>query len=135
MLEIRIKIDEIDYSKVVAKLLPMALESAGKNEDSSAILQLMARRGAFTTGAAKAAIALLPQSTREHLAVTALNNHKDDIINLLENLAGDNGIDLKLGALNVRGVKYIPKETARKIRKKADKTTQSDDEKTSSRSR
>ncbi len=121
VLEIRIKIEDIDYSKVVAKLLPIALNSAKNSEDSSAIMHLMSRMGGLTTGAAKAAIALMPQSAREHLAVTALNNHSGEIVKLLEGLAGDNGIDLILGSLKVRSVKYIPKETARKLKRKVEK--------------
>ncbi len=103
MLEIRITVEELDYSKVVAKVLPMALESAGKNEDASHLLHFAAKAEGLTTAAAKAAIAMLPDSTKQHLAVTALNNHAEEIINLIEKLAKDNDIDVKLGKLTLTG--------------------------------
>ena len=102
MIEIKIKIDEVDYDSAVSTLIPMLLKKQARNNP---IFEVLKKIEGLPVGAAKAALKVLPRDTKDELAVACLNNYSENISKELVKLLGKNGIRLKVQGIHVSSVK------------------------------
>ena len=101
MIEIKIKIDEVDYDSAVGTLIPMLLK---KQSSKNPIFNLLKKIEGLPVNAVKAALSVIPKKTRDELAVTCLNYYSEDIARELAKIVGKNGIRLTVQDVQVSSV-------------------------------
>ncbi|MEG0156306.1 MAG: hypothetical protein RR626_04975 [Anaerovoracaceae bacterium] len=85
MIELRIQIEDIDYSKAADYVMP-------------------AISGKLTGKAAKAALAMLPQKAKDDLAVELLNRYKPEIKKAIEGKAAEKEITIKIVGIDIENM-------------------------------
>ena len=101
MIEINIKIDEVDYGSAVGKLIPILLK---KQSSSNPIFAVLKKIEGLPVSAAKAVLRVLPKRTQDELAVACLNLYSEDISKELTKLVGKNGIQMKVESVYVSSI-------------------------------
>lgn len=100
MIEVKIKISEVDYGAAVDVLMPVLLEKLSSS--SNPIVKIMAGKLNGLSGpAAKAALDMLPQETKDELAAACFNHYSGEIAKLVVNLAEKKGIDVQVDSVEV----------------------------------
>jgi len=100
MIEIKIKIKEVDYGAAADALLPILLDKLSTS--SSPIVKILLGKLKGMSGpAAKAALDMLPQETKDELAVTCLNHYRGEISKLLVSMAQQKGIKVQVENVEV----------------------------------
>lgn len=100
MIEVKIKVTDIDYGSAADVLLPVLLDKLSDSADPLTA-GLLAKLKGLSGGAAKAALRFLPQDVKDELAVACLNRYNDEISRIMVNFAEKKGIGLQLGGVEV----------------------------------
>jgi len=98
MIEVKIKINEVDYGAAVDVLMPVLLDKLCSLCDPVTKILLGKR---MSGPAAKAALDKLPQRTKEELAAACLNHYSEEISRLMVNVAAQKGIGVQVGGVEV----------------------------------
>lgn len=98
MMEVRIKIDAVDYAAAVDALMPLLLDkvSSGTNP-----LRFLGRIKGLSATAAKAALDVLPQGTKDELAAACLNRYSEEISQAATNLAKQKNLNVNVQSVEV----------------------------------
>ncbi len=100
MIEVKIKISEVDYSAAVDVLMPVLLEKLSMSTNPIVSLILGKTKG-LSSSAVKAALDRLPQETKDELAVTCLNYYREEIAKLMVDMAQQKGIAVQIDGVDV----------------------------------
>lgn len=100
MIEVKIKVSDIDYGAAADVLLPVLLDKLSASADPLTASLLTKIKG-LSGSAAKAALSFLPQDTKDELAVACLNHYSDDISRIMVNFAEQKGIGLQVSGVEV----------------------------------
>lgn len=100
MIEVKIKLSEVDYSAAVDVLMPVLLDKLSTSTSPIVSLVLGKAKG-LPASAAKAALDVLPQVTKDELAVACLNHYSGEIARLMTNMATQKGIKVKVDGVEV----------------------------------
>ena len=95
MIEMTLKIQDVDYAAAVDVLIPVLLEKLSSFPGPIPLLLLGRTKGLPAT-AAKAALDVLPKGTKEELAAACLNHYSDEVVQAIESLAVQKGIRLNV---------------------------------------
>ncbi|MDE7245691.1 MAG: hypothetical protein K2O18_17200 [Oscillospiraceae bacterium] len=100
MIEVKVKISEVDYISAVDSILPVLLDRVDvpDNPLAAAALQKLKK---LPTGAARAALKVLPQGTKDELAAACINHYRDKLSEKAVGMARKQGISLKVEDINV----------------------------------
>ena len=100
MIEVKIKVSDIDYGAAADVLLPVLLDklSASANPFTAGLLTKL--KG-LSGSAAKAALSILPQDVKDELAVACLNHYSDGISQSMVNFVEQKGIGLQISGVGV----------------------------------
>ena len=98
-MEIRIIVDEINYSDVVAKCLPLVRDKLKGKEGT--LPKVVSRLANLPPSMAAAMLEALPQETKDEIAALLINKNKDRLIAKAEEYAAKNDITLKISDLIV----------------------------------
>lgn len=98
MVEIKITLDEIDYSGIAEVILPIVQE---KYADRLAGFGGLLKDAKLPASVVSAALSAMPQHVKDELAVYLVNKYEDKIISTIEKTADDRGIRLNVLALDV----------------------------------
>ncbi len=100
MIEVKIKISDIDYGAAADVLLPILLDKLSTSADPLTAGLLPKLKG-LSGSAAKAALSFLPQDVKDELAVACLNHYSGEISRMMVNLAENKGISLQVSGVEV----------------------------------
>lgn len=100
MIEVKIKISEVDYGSAADVLLPVLLEKLSCSADPLTA-GLLAKLKGLSGSAAKAALNILPQDVKDELAVACLNHYNDEISRMMVNFVEQKGIGLQVSGVEV----------------------------------
>lgn len=98
MLEVTLKIQDVDYIAAVDTLMPVLLERLSGSSNPIASVLLRKAKG-LSVSVAKAALDTLPTSTKEELAAACLNHYSTELSQAIANLMNQKNI-----SLNVEGI-------------------------------
>ena len=97
-MKITLEVDELDYGALIAALLPMVHEKMEK-EESSVANKIILKLTSLSPTIAKKMVNLLPKETQNEIVVLLINKNRDKILALVENLARERDIPLKISNL------------------------------------
>lgn len=100
MIEVKIKISEVDYSAAMDVLMPVLLDKLAASGNPIASLVFGKAKG-LSASAAKAALDVLPQETKDELAAACLNHYNEEIAKLVANMAQQKGIKIQVDGVEV----------------------------------
>lgn len=96
MIEIKIKISDVDYGTAVDSYLPAVIEKLGEKEEVKSFAKILGKGGALSAAVARAALAVLPQSKKDEIAVAIIERYKEDIVKNLTEFAAEKGLSFHL---------------------------------------
>lgn len=102
MLEFKVSIDDLDYGAVAELLLSIVKEKAEPSENKAVklLLGMMNAAGELPRKAVNA----LPQSIKDEMVVALVNNHKDGLIEFLQNKAASKNIAVTVDNIAARHI-------------------------------
>lgn len=100
MMEITIKISDVDYAAAVDTLLPALADKLSGSSNPIASLAL-GKAKELSAGAAKAALNALPQSMKDELAATCLNRYSREVSRIIADIAAQKNIPVKVEGVEV----------------------------------
>ena len=86
MIEVTLKIRDVDYAAAAGTLLPVLLERLSGSASPLTALLLEKTKG-LPSAAVKAALEVLPKETKDELAAACLNHYSAEISQAIENFA------------------------------------------------
>ncbi len=98
-MEIRIIVDEINYSDIVEKCLPLVRDKLKEKEGT--LPKVVLGVANLPPSMAAAMLDKLPQETKDEVAALLINKNKDKLIEKAEEYASKNDIALKISDLIV----------------------------------
>ena len=106
MIEITMKIDNIDHEGLAKTLLPLISQHLSESDNRSlgTILSALSRPGSIGGGAAMAILSKMSPEAKDELVVKCLNAGKEQIIRSLEQAAANGGFALEIKEADVRRV-------------------------------
>lgn len=100
MIEVKIKISEVDYGAAIDVLMPVLLDKL--SDSSSPIVKILVGKLKGMSGpATKAALDMLPQETKDELAAACLNHYSEEISKLMVSVAQQKGIKVQVEGVEV----------------------------------
>lgn len=100
MIEVKIKISDVDYSAAVDVLMPVLLDKLSGTSNPIVSLVLGKAKG-LPANAAKAALDVLPQETKDELAAACLNHYSEEIAKLMASMVMQKGIKIQVDSVEV----------------------------------
>ncbi len=100
MLEVTLKLREVDYAAAVDVLTPVLLDKLSGSSNPIASLLRGKARG-LPAAAAKAALDVLPKSTRDELAAACLNRYSGEVSQAITSLAAQKNLPLSIESVEV----------------------------------
>ena len=79
MIEIKMKVDEVDYERALETLLPLLAEHFSSKTDNALISGILSKTKGLPVAAVKAMLKTFPQETKDELAVFCLNYYGENI--------------------------------------------------------
>lgn len=98
-MEIRIKIDEINYGALVAKYLPLLGEKLQEKEGTAA--KILAGLSKLPPSIAKTTLDALPESTKDEIALLLINKNKEKIVLSAMDYCRKNEVAITISDLSV----------------------------------
>jgi len=92
MIELRIRLDNIDYDSLARQALPLVLEKLGDTHGDSKALKALRDLGNLPSGVVQMMLKALPQSTKDAIALAFLQSHKEELAGQICRLAERKGI-------------------------------------------
>lgn len=95
MIEVKIKISEVDYVAAMDILMPVLMDKLSASANPIASIILGKARG-LSTSAVKVALEVLPQETKDELAAACLNHYSEEISKLMVDMALQKNIKVQV---------------------------------------
>ncbi len=103
MIELKIRLEDIDYAGMVGVIFPILQNEAAKSDAPWAkIVQNM--RGAPDEKAVRVLLKLLPQSMQDKLAVSLLETYKAEMPAMIADFAKSKGISLSVRDIQIQNL-------------------------------
>lgn len=101
MIELRIKLDNIDYGSLAQQVLPMVLDKLGETHGDNKAIQTLQELGNLPGSVVKAMLKALPQSTKDSIAQTFLQSYADELADQISRFAESKGIHFDVVEIQV----------------------------------
>ena len=109
MIELKIQLDDIDYSGIAELAMPVVKEKLGENGGFfSGLIGNHVPESALN-GAFSGFLKFLSPEQRDDIALSLINKYEDKIVKLLQNTASDKGVKITVKSLSAN--KADKKET------------------------
>lgn len=95
MMEVKIKVSDVDYAAAIDALLPVLADKLSSCSNPIAALAF-GKAKSFSTSAAKAALHTLPEKVKDDLAAACLNHYSGDLSQVISDIANRQNIPLKV---------------------------------------
>ena len=99
-MELKIKLDEIDYGALAVRLLPMLPEEA--IADSGLVSGFLLGSIKKQPGILKSIIDALPEEKKEEMVISLLSQNEGKLTGKLNELARQNGLPIKVEEIKLR---------------------------------
>ena len=100
MIDVKIKISEVDYAAAMDVLMPVLVDKLAASANPIAAIVLGKAKG-LSTSAEKAALEVLPQETKDELAVACLNHYSEEISKLMVDMALRKNIKVQVEGVEI----------------------------------
>ena len=97
-MEIKIKVDYINYGELVTILLP---KLGGLSKDNGIKDKMLKAIASLPSGPTKAMVDALPQDTKDEIAAYLISKNKDNIIKAATQYAESNGVSITVSDIEV----------------------------------
>lgn len=97
MIEMTLKIQDVDYASAVDVLMPVLLDKLSVPIPSF----LLGKTKGLPSSAAKAALDVLPKSVKDEMAAACLNHYSGEVVQAIESLAARKDIRLSVESVAV----------------------------------
>lgn len=105
MIKLEIKIRDVDYSDIADKVIPIVLQKLNEKDDkSNKLVKILAGMKGLPNKIVKAALAVLPQQTKDELAVHFLSEYKADIVTYMNRMAEEKQIAIEIEEVNIEKI-------------------------------
>ncbi len=105
MIKLEIMIKDVDYGDIADKVIPVVLQKLSeKGDKTSKLAKVLAGMKGMPNKIVKAALSVLPQQTKDELAVYFLSEYKEDIISYVNRMAEDKQIAIEIEEVNIEKV-------------------------------
>lgn len=96
-MEIRIKVDNINYDSIVKVLLPLLNKNNSENENKmkNKILSM------FGAPFASKMLSLIPQESKDNIVMHFINDQRDFIINMISEKMSEYGIEAEIKDIEI----------------------------------
>ncbi|MDF2543198.1 MAG: hypothetical protein K0S47_2916 [Herbinix sp.] len=102
MIKIEIKIKDIDYSEIADRVIPIAIQKMSeKNDKSSKLAKILSGMKGMPSKIVRAALGVLPQQTKDELAVHFLSEYKEDIITYVNRMTEEKQIAIEVADVKI----------------------------------
>lgn len=98
MIELKLKIDDVDYDGIINILYPYLKDIITKEKPELASVLFL--NPALTEKAVKGAFSLAPQSTKDRWLCSAVNSHSAEIKQMITSGAENSGISFNIIEMN-----------------------------------
>lgn len=103
MLELKLTVENIDYSGIAELALPVAKEKLSeKGGFAGQLLKKIPKEG--MNEAFKGILNMIPQEQQDEILIGIINKYEDKIIEILQNAACDKGVNIKIWGIDVKKV-------------------------------
>ncbi|MBR4027152.1 MAG: hypothetical protein IKJ01_06295 [Lachnospiraceae bacterium] len=93
-MEIRLKLDNIDYGELAVKMLPLVGDKL--KESDNTVAKLLSGVAKMPPSIIKTTVNALPQETKDEVVALLINKNKDKIKRLFMDFANTKGIDFDI---------------------------------------
>lgn len=100
MIEIKIKLDDIDYSGIAELAMPVVKEKLGERGGFLGGLIGNHVPESALSGALNGFLSFLSPEQRDEVALSLINKYEDKIVGILQKTASDHGVSLKVKGLS-----------------------------------
>ncbi len=101
MIEINIKIKDVDYGAAVEAFLPMVIENIAEKEEVGLFAKLLGKNSSLSASVAKAALSVMPQNKKDEIAIAIIDKYKEEISKNLLNYAATQGLNLQIEDIRI----------------------------------
>jgi hypothetical protein len=101
MVEIKLKISDIDYGAAIDTFLPVILQHMAEKEDAGFFTKMIGKNNAIAGAVVKAGLAAMPQNKKDEIAVAIIEKYQDKIIEAILENAKNKGITFQLKEMNI----------------------------------
>lgn len=104
MIEVKILLDDIDYSSIAESMIPVVKEKLAENDNFIGGLIGKHVPESALNGAVNGFLKFLSQKQKDELALSMIKKYKEKIVKMLQNAAADKGIDVTIKELSTNMV-------------------------------
>lgn len=105
MIKLEILIRDVDYGDIADKVIPVVLQKLSEKEDkTNKLVKVLSGMKGLPNKIVKAALAVLPQQTKDELAVYFLSEYKEDIVSYVNRMAEDKQIAIEVEEVKIEKV-------------------------------
>lgn len=105
MIKVEIKINDLDYEKVVGNMIPKVLQILlEKGEKASKLARILTGLGEIPNDMIKGALSVLPKQTKDDLVVNILTEYSQEIVSYINSLALNNNISAEIVDINIENL-------------------------------
>jgi len=104
MIKVEIKIRDIDYGDIADKVIPIVLQKLNEKDEPSKLVKILAGMKGMPNKIVKAALSVLPQQTKDELAVHFLSEYKADIVACINRMAEENQIAIEIEEVSIEKI-------------------------------
>lgn len=104
MIEVRITLNDVDYSQIVDYAIPLITgKLAEKKPDSKTVALLRGLRG-LPGGVAKLMLSALPQETKDDMAACFIEAYQQELCETVNTFAESKGLAVSVNQIEVRNI-------------------------------
>ena len=96
MIELRIRIDDIDYGDLAQQALPAVLKKLSESHGDSKALQILQGLGGLPSGAVRMMLKALPQSSKDAIALAFIQSYKEELARKINSFAESKDVHLNV---------------------------------------
>jgi len=102
MLKVEVKIDDLDYEKIIKSKMPGILQELSKQDDKmSKLAHILIGLEDLPINMINAALGVLSKQEKEDLMVKIFTEYKDEIVNFINSKAHKNSISAEFIEINI----------------------------------
>lgn len=102
MFRVEFIIKDVNYDEIADKVIPIVIKKySDKGDKSSKVARILAGMKGLPAKLAKAALAVLPQQTKDEMTVHFITEFKEDIISSINSVVKENGIAVKVEDMKI----------------------------------
>lgn len=102
MIEIKIAISDVDYESALDALWPVLVEHFEKSGEKTLASAIISKTKGVSAAAAKAALKILPQETKDELVAMGLTHYREDISGLVMDFAKQRKVSMKVRKIDIK---------------------------------